>query len=191
MTEQFDSLGMRYRYEVYPNEDHLVWLNQDNLTTAANYLDGTVQADPGHITLTWYPDLTVPKWGIGTNAAWWISGVASDAPAGSNATVDAVSHAKPDPVVTTHEDAGPAALADGTPGVYRQQTWTTGARPAAQNSADLTLTAVKALTVDTARAGLTSGAVINVHSDRDVTVTLSGPGARSVHLAAGDHTITV
>src|SRR5436305_3807008 len=138
MTEQFDSLGMRYRYEVYPNEDHLVWLTQDNLTTAAKYLDGTVKTDPGHVSLTWHPDLTVPKWGIGSNGAWWISGLASDAPPGSTATVDAVSHARPDPSTTTKEDAGPSMLADGTPGVHRSQPWTGGAKPAPPHPADLT-----------------------------------------------------
>ncbi|MDQ1396134.1 MAG: hypothetical protein QOG64_1393 [Acidimicrobiaceae bacterium] len=192
MTERLDLLGYRYRFEVYPSEDHMVWLTQDNLTTAARHLDGTVHADPGHITFTWYPDLSVKRWGIGATGAWWISGVASDAAPGQLATVDAVSHAKPDPDVTTTAGAGPAMLDDGTPGAYRSLGWNTAPsseRPTA--TIDLNLTSVSAVTADIGRAGVTAGTV-HVHTDRDVDLTLTGTasGPHRYHLAAGDHTIS-
>ena len=45
------------------------------------------------------------------------------------------------------------------------------------------------VTINVTRAGLTSGARVNVTSDRDVTITLTGH--QPVHLPAGQHTIMV
>jgi hypothetical protein len=190
MTQKLDDLGFRYRYEVYPSEGHNAWILLDNLGTAAQYLDGTVQPDPGHVTYRWYPDLAVPKWGIGPTGAWWISGLESDAAPGALAEVDAVSLAHPDPLVTVTKGAEPVALSDGTPGVARTQQWQVGATPAAEPAIHLTLTGVTAVTVDLTRAGLTGPGTVTVTSDRPVTVTLSRGKARSSHtLPAGGGTI--
>jgi len=101
-VEEFERLGYRYRFELYPAEDHLVWAGEDGFTTVAPWIDRTPRTrNPGHVTFSWYPGLSRPAWGTGPTGAWWVRRLAARSSEGTVlARVDARSSARPDPTVT-------------------------------------------------------------------------------------------
>jgi hypothetical protein len=97
-VNEFDRLRYRYRFELYANEDHLVWGTEDGFATAIEALDRVPRRTaPGHVTFSWYPALDRPDLGIGPRRAWWVRRpVARSARDGALARVDAHSHALPE-----------------------------------------------------------------------------------------------
>jgi len=97
-VNEFDRLGYRYRFELYPGKDHLVWATEDGFDTAVEALDRTPRrAAPGRVTFSWYPALTRRDLGIGPTGAWWVRRPTARAVSeGTVARVDAHSHARPD-----------------------------------------------------------------------------------------------
>ena len=91
---------------------------------------GPRQGDPGHITFTWYPQLVRPDLGIGPHQVWWLSDLTADpdttATRGASASVDARSHARPDPTRTTRRRRGFEPDLDLSPGLYTELTWRIG-----------------------------------------------------------------
>ena len=176
-AQKFDELGYRYRLELYPGEDHLYWAAQDAFSSVAAHMgDGVRQADPGHITLAWYPDLSRPDLGIGTTGAWWVQDLAAaDSHPGVIARVDAVSGARSDPSVTSEVSRGAEVPAGATPAVVTERTWKTGAAASRTTTLTLDLRDVAALTVDMVRAGFGSGepATLDVTSDHATRLTLT------------------
>ncbi|HEV7845395.1 MAG TPA: alpha/beta hydrolase-fold protein, partial [Thermoleophilaceae bacterium] len=94
-VNEFDRLGYRYRFELYPGEDHLVWGTEDGFHTAIEALNRSARASaPGHVTLSWYPDFGSRDFGIGPTGAWWVRRpLARRGGDGVLARVDAHSHA--------------------------------------------------------------------------------------------------
>ncbi len=181
-----DALGQRYHFELYPAEDHLLFAVQDRFGSQVEALGGTPSraVDPGHVTYGWYPDLDDGGLGIGATTAYWLSGLrARDGSPGTVARVDATSAARPDPAVTVRRTSSP--LTGPTPGVAMDLLWDLGARPAAAQRLDLTLTDVSALTVDAARAGLGCGARVVTTSDGPAVLTVTGLPAGAA-LSSGD-----
>jgi hypothetical protein len=183
--KQFDDLNLRYHFELYPTEDHLVYAVQDGFSTAAASMVGAVrETRPSHVDFTWYPYDQRADLGIGPTGAYWVGGIAGRNTAGGQlASIAAVSHALPDPSITPVRTNGANVPGDPTPAVVQQLTWTLGASPVATNALDLKLTNVSAFTIDTAGAGLVPGATVAVDSDGPVTVTF--------HSATGDVVRTV
>ncbi len=101
-VEEFERLGYRYRFELYPAEDHLEWAAEDGFTTVAPWIERTPRRrNPGHVTFSWYPALLHPEWGTGPTGAFWVRRLrARSAEPESLARVDAISRARPDPAVT-------------------------------------------------------------------------------------------
>jgi len=207
---KLDRLGYRYRFATYPFEDHIAFLLKDDFDDPVAHMGtGQRQPDPGHITFTWYPQLTRDDLGIGPHRVWWVSELraAGDVTAkrGAMARVDARTYARPDPTRTTRRRRGVVPGFDPTPGLYTEQTWQTGTTPAALASLELELSGVDSLAVDVARAGLATlpRSSIGVVTDHAVhvklvalppgtTVELDGtPTGPVVEVPVGGHTIAL
>ena len=78
-VHELDRLGYRYRFTVYPTEDHIGWVFEDEFDDPVSHMGtGLRQGDPGHITFTWYPQLVRPDLGIGPHQVWWLSDLTAD-----------------------------------------------------------------------------------------------------------------
>ena len=209
-VHELDRLGYRYRFSVYPTEDHIGWVFEDEFDDPVSHMGtGLRQGDPGHITFTWYPQLVRHDLGIGPHQVWWLSQLTADpdttAGRGARASVDARSHARPDPTRTTRRRRGFEPDLDLSPGLYTELLWRIGSAVDPLPSLALNLTHVAGLTVDVARAGLASlhTSTINVVTDTlaqitlaalppDTTVLLDGqPTGPTVGVPVGRHTITL
>ncbi|VBA58884.1 alpha/beta hydrolase-fold protein [Mycobacterium attenuatum] len=178
---ELDRLGYRYRFTVYPLEDHIAWVLQDKFDDPIAHM-GTVlrQADPGHITFAWYPQLVRADLGIGPHQVWWLSELTADpavtARRGATAEVDARSYARPDPMHSIRRHRGFAPHFDPTPGLYTELDWRVDGPAPVLPYLTLRLTGVASLTVDVERAGLASlpSSSIAVASDTAAQITLGG-----------------
>jgi pimeloyl-ACP methyl ester carboxylesterase len=177
---ELDRLGYRYRFTVYPFEDHVAFLFQDKFDDPVAHMGtGLRQADPGHITFAWYPQLVRPDLGIGPHRVWWLSELTAAQQVaetrGALAEVDARSYARPDQARTSRRRRGISWHLDPTPGLYTEQYWQLEPPTDALPYLTLTLTGVAALTVDVARAGLASlpRSTITVATDTATQVTLA------------------
>ncbi|HUO39478.1 MAG TPA: prolyl oligopeptidase family serine peptidase [Mycobacterium sp.] len=207
---ELDRLGYRYRFTVYPFEDHIAFVLQDKFNDPVSHMGtGLRQADPGHITYAWYPQLTRPDLGIGPQRMWWLSDLEAAshvaATRGAVCQVDARSYARPDQTRTTRRRRGFLPHFDPTPGLYTEQLWLLGPPPDPLPSLTLNLTGVAGLTVDVARAGLATWpkSTIAVATDTatqlrlaalaaDVAVDLDGaPTGPTMAVPAGRHQITL
>ena len=171
-VHELDRLAYRYRFSVYPTEDHIGWVFEDEFDDPVSHMGtGLRQGDPGHITFTWYPQLVRHDLGIGPHQVWWLSQLTADpdttAGRGERASVDARSHARPDPTRTTRRRRGFEPDLDLSPGLYTELLWRIGYAVDPLPSLALNLSHVAGLTVDVARAGLASlkTSTINVVTD--------------------------
>ena len=192
---ELDRLGYRYRFTVYPAEDHVVFLFQDKFDDPVSHMGTDLrQADPGHISFVWYPQLVRPDLGIGPHRLWWLSELTAApsvaATRGAIAKIDARSYARPDQTRTTRRRRGFVPHLDPTPGLYTEQYWQLGPPADALPYLTLDLTGVAALTVDVARAGLAPlpRSTIAVATDTPAQITLAAlPPGTTVEL---DGTLT-
>ena len=207
---ELDRLGYRYRFTVYPFEDHVAFLFRDKFDDPVAHMGtGLRQPDPGHISFAWYPQLVRPDLGIGPHQVWWLSelSAAADVTAtpGAIAAVDARSYAHPDEARTTRRRRGFLPHLDPTPGLYTEQEWRLGPPAEVLPYLTLTLTGVAALTIDVVRAGLAAlpRSTITVATNTAAQVSLAGlpPGmavqldgaltSPKVAVPAGRHRITL
>lgn len=178
---ELDRLGYRYRFTVYPLEDHIAWIFQDEFDDPVSHMGTAVrQSDPGHITFVWYPQLVRTDLGVGPHQVWWLSELVADpdvvARREATAEVDARSYARPDPTHTSRRHRGFVPHFDPTPGLYTELEWRVGAPVGALPYLTLRLTGVASLRVDVQRAGLASlpSSTIQVATDTAVKITLGG-----------------
>ncbi|OBF09429.1 peptidase [Mycobacterium sp. ACS4054] len=207
---ELDRLGYRHRFTVYPFEDHLAWVLQDKFEDPIAHMEtGLRQADPGHITFAWHPQLVRDDLGIGPHRVWWLSGLTADpavtARRGAIAEVDARSYARPDLTHTVRHRRGFLLNFDPTPGVYSELDWRVGPPVGPLPYLTLRLTGVAAITVDAQRAGLAAlpKSTIAVATDTAARITLSGlpagmgvqldgePAEPTLAVSAGRHRITL
>jgi len=207
---ELDRLGYRHRFTVYPLEDHVAWVFQDKFEDPISHMGtGLRQADPGHITFAWYPQLVRADLGIGPHQVWWLSELSADqsvtARRGAVAQVDARSYARPDPTHTVRHHRGVFLNFDPTPGLYSELDWRVGPPVGALPYLTLRLTGVAGLTVDVARAGLAAlpSSTITVATDTAAHIALGGlpagvevqldgqPAGPTVAVSAGRHRITL
>ena len=207
---ELDRLGYRHRFTVYPLEDHIAWVLQDKFEDPISHMGtGLRQADPGHITFAWYPQLVRADLGIGPHQVWWLSELSADqsvtARRGAVAQVDARSYARPDPTHTVRHHRGVFLNFDPTPGLYSELDWRVGPPVGALPYLTLRLTGVAGLTVDVARAGLAAlpSSTITVATDTAAHIALGGlpagvevqldgqPAGPTVAVSAGRHRITL
>jgi hypothetical protein len=115
-VQEFERLGYRYRFELFPGEDHLAWAAEDGFTTVPGWIHRSPRRrNPGHVTFSWYPALSHPAWGTGPTGAFWIRGLAArSAQPDELARVDARSAARPDPAVSGRTSQEPIVGPGGT-----------------------------------------------------------------------------
>jgi hypothetical protein len=207
---ELDRLGYRHRFTAYPLEDHIAWALQDKFEDPISHMGtGLRQADPGHITFAWYPQLVRADLGIGPHQVWWLSELTADpvvtARRGAIAEVDARSYARPDPTHTLRHHRGLVLNFEPTPGLYSELDWRVVRPVVPLPYLTLRLNGVAGLTVDVARAGLAvvPSSTILVASDTAARITLAGlpegtavqlddqPAGPTVAVAAGRHRITL
>ncbi|HSP39701.1 MAG TPA: alpha/beta hydrolase-fold protein [Frankiaceae bacterium] len=208
---ELDRLGYRYRFTVYPYEDHLVFALQDEFDAAHRMGTGLRSSDPGHITFGWYPQLVREDLGIGPHRVWWLSELKATpeitARRGATAHVDARSYARPDLTRSTRRHGGAILRFDPAPGAYLEQDWRTSSQPARLPVLTLSLRDVASLTVDLARAGFQPDEPgrVSVATNNPVQITLQGlpaeapiridgtvtSGGASVSVPAGRHEIEI
>lgn len=181
---ELDRLGYRHRFSVYPLEDHIAWVFQDKFEDPISHMGTALrQADPGHITFAWYPQLVRDDLGIGPHQVWWLSELAADpeltARRGAVAEVDARSYARPDPTHAVRHHRGVIPGFEPTPGVYSELDWQVGRPVGPLPYLTLRLTGVASLRIDLARAGLAAlpTSTITVATDVAAQITLGGAGA--------------
>lgn len=183
----YDDAGLRYHFELYPAEDHLVYATQDGFSTAIAALGGTPRrvTDPATVDYRWYPDLARADYGIGPTGAYWVRDLAARSAApGTIAHVQATSGMRPAPAYAVVRNPGASVPGDPTPAVVVDNVWSplAGATPARTPRLTLDLTDVGRLAVDLVRAGFGSGqrATVVVTSDGTTTLRLLGlrPGER-------------
>jgi pimeloyl-ACP methyl ester carboxylesterase len=207
---ELDRLGYRYRFSVYPFEDHIAWVLEDKFNDPVSHMGtGLRQGDPGHITFSWYPQLVRHDLGIGPHQLWWLSELTADpqttATRGATASIDARSYARPDPTRTTRRRRGFEPDLDLSPGLYTENVWRVGPAVDPLPYLTLKLSHVAGVAVDVGRAGLASlpASAINITTDTPVLVTLTAlpsgatvvidgqPAGPSVAVPVGQHTITL
>jgi len=187
-TNALDALGYRYRYQLYPAEDHVVFSVQDSFLAAATFMRGAVrQTTPGHVTYQWDPTTDEPDLGLGATSAYWITQMVAR---GSGlARVDAVSGGHPDPPVTLVRSNSLDATNGPTPAVVRTLSWIAGRALAPTPTLRLDLSGLRSVTVDLAAAGFSQGeqVTVTVVTDGPATVVLGG---RSVTVPSGRSVFT-
>ncbi|TDY09811.1 alpha/beta hydrolase-fold protein [Mycolicibacterium litorale] len=187
---ELDRLGYRYRFAAYPVEDHIAFLLKDDFDDPVAHMGtGLRQADPGHITFAWYPQLVREDLGIGPHRVWWVSELraADDVTAqrGRRAKVDARSYARPDRTRTIKRRRGVIPDFDPTPGLFTEMTWQLGGEVDPMPWLTLDLSGVAGVAVDVVRAGLATlpRSTIAVSTDHPVRVRLASlPPGTAVEL---------
>jgi hypothetical protein len=173
-TNQMRALGNRYTFFLLPANDHLLYAMQDRFGSMVHALGGVIprlKHNPGSIVYRWYPDLDVPKLGIGATTAYWITHLeASTHAPGATASVRARSFGIRERSITPVKHA-PQIVSAPLPAVKTTLTWRRGPRPAARDRLVLNLSNVSALTVDAPRAGLQCPKVV-VNTDRPVDLVI-------------------
>jgi hypothetical protein len=191
-TDDMAALGDRYTLFFLPADDHLVYATQDRfagIVRALGHRIPQVRRNPGTIVYDWYPELDVPRLGIGTTTAYWITQMsAASTGNGVIAGVYARSYAIRDRAVSV-EHHGPSLVTTPLPALRSSLTWRLGARPPARDLLVLRLQDLGSLTIDAARAGLRDPA-LKVTTSTPVTLVLTHlPGGRRmvVHIPAGGY----
>ncbi|MDP9101355.1 MAG: alpha/beta hydrolase-fold protein [Actinomycetota bacterium] len=175
-ARRFDTLGYRYRLELYGRQGHVDWAETGHFQGAVAWLrDLRREAPPARISYTFYPSHQRPDLGVGPTGAWWLTELAARSHAvGFVATATAFSHALPDRTPTllrgndaVNNDDGPAAV--------QVLSWGASTPSPAARWIDLTFTGVAHAAVNVAQAGLRdTPATIKVVSDRPTQLHLTG-----------------
>lgn len=207
-----DALGFRYRWLVYPAEDHVAYELRDGFDDAAAYMgDARRTTRPAHVTLRWSPagqgggergtsslgptrlaTTQRPDLGAGTTGAYWLRELAARRGVLS-ARVDATSSALPDPVVTQVRGTDVQVPGSPSPALVTELTWQLRASPPRSNRLALDLTGVGALTVRTADAGLpiTGCSTVVVTTDGASRLLLDSGAGRTAVAVPSSRTLLV
>ena len=177
----FDSLGYRYRIQVFTPGEHLTLDVNDEFHDAAAFLgNAAVDPDPAHVTYVRAPALDHVDLGINGDHAYWLTGIAlRPGSSATTGTIDVVSRGfgAGDPP-SAAQAPGAGTLSGGHlpyPLAYASMGRDWGPTPAAAvaDALDVTATGIGAVTVDATRARVTCAAHVNLISDGPTTVTLA------------------
>ena len=212
-VKAFDDAGLRYHFESYPTEDHLVYATQDGFSSVVSQIGNARRVvNPGTVDYRWYPNLSRADLGIGTTGDYWVrSPAARTSAAGSIASVKAVSGMRPEPAHTVVKSSSANVPGDPSPALVVDNRWQFGATPAAKATLALTTANVSRLTIDMVRAGFRPGQTSTVTAKTDAptslrltglapnapvrigttTVRADGSGVAVVPLPAGASTVRI
>jgi hypothetical protein len=172
--------GIRFEEDKFLTADHLTLAANDEFGPGAAWL-GSERVDRNPYHVTFVVDTTEDNAKATTVAdhAYWLS--ALRVRKAGLGTVDAVSGAfglKDAPVLNMQY--GASVLTGGEipamPFVSRSQQWGPFGKAPKADALQLTVTNLRSLTIDVARAGLTCAAKLTVKTDGPVAVTLGGCG---------------
>lgn len=182
----FEQLGYRYRFLTFPAGEHytLAALGYE-FPLAREFLgQAEVDRDPAHVSFAYVPSSDDAALGLVHDHAYWISDVRlADTSAGPSAkgVIDVRSRGfgVGDPVSAPTQGAG---VEGGLPYVEKGRTWSEARAEAVANAADVTLTNLRAATVQLDRARLTTGRPLTlaVTADRDSRLVLAGASGAAV-----------
>ncbi len=167
--EGFEQLGYRYRFLLFPTAEHftLAVLGYDFPEGRDHLGDRAVDRSPAHVTFAYVPTSDAPNLGLVHDHAYWVSDVRladaeGEAPKG---VVDARSRAfgVKDPATEQVNDAGVMQLEY----VETGRRWLPPESAPTQNTLELSLSNVKSVTLDTARARLDPRQRLTIESDAD------------------------
>lgn len=199
-ADQLGALGYRYRWLLYPAEDHVSFELKDGFSDACAYMGNAVRVtNPGHVTFLWSPYDTrgdannnvvigpqghlattqQSSHGVGTTGAYWLRDLLARSTK-TDAEVDAVSAARPDRAFTPVTTHGVLVPGDPSPAIVTEQTWRLGTAAAAGSTITLNLTNVAALDLLLGAAGFAPGqhGVLLVRTDGPVTIGVGGHHVR-------------
>jgi hypothetical protein len=172
--------GIRFEEDKFLTADHLTLAANDEYGPGAAWL-GTQRVDrnPYHVTYVVDPSEDNAKATTVADHAYWVSGLRVRK-AGLG-TVDAVSGAfgiKDAAVLPVEPGAGVLTGGEIPAMAYvsRSQQWGPFGKTARADTLLLTVTNLRTVVVDVARAGLTCNATLTVKTDGPVSVTLAGCG---------------
>ena len=200
-ADTFQAAGNAYVFYRHSANDHFSFIFNDEWSHTRDFLGTAPRVkNPVEVIYRRYPAVDQPQNGLRFNRAYWVSriqvrGKQNDPEVFGR--VDAITHGRgghlAKPVQLTPEPvSGPVS-----PGTKTGQRQDAGKAVAKGNALDLRLTRVSRLEISLRRAGLThtKPLKLNVVSDGAVDVVLrrndARGSARTVHVAAGTHTVTV
>jgi len=172
--------GIRFIEDLFLTADHLTLAANDSYEPGALWL-GTarVDRDPAHVTFVVDPTEDSAGAGMVSNHAYWLSGLT---PRGKgDATVDVLSKAfgQGVPAVQPVQQSGGALTGGEIPAmvyVERSQSWGPTPKAARRNQLVITAKNLRSLTIDIARARVTCGVKLVVHTDGPLTIRLPACG---------------
>jgi pimeloyl-ACP methyl ester carboxylesterase len=200
-------LGLRYRYYLFPHEEHYGPPIFDQWAEGVKY-EHQFTRNPNPPSLTYIRSMPMEHAVEQVNAdnvplnfdfdhAYWMSDLQPVDPAKGVARVDARSLAIPEPAHDAVPDIVPPVSADQTdPSVEEGQAWVThpGTEPPAKNGLVATLTGASAVRFDLRRMRISTRQPItaDITTDHDLTLELaSGKHVRTIEVPAGHHVLTI
>src|SRR4051794_4585445 len=185
-AKRFQDLGYRYRYYLFPGQEHYGPPIVDQWSEGAAYEHQFVRnPDPPEVTyirsmVFEHAIETVNSGGVAhsfpLDHAYWMSGLTPVDPAKGTARVDARSYGIPDPPrTTTPEASGPATPDQNSPYAMAGQAWKTdvGATRPLRNAFDATLSGAGAVELDLKRMHLDGRRPLTGHVSTDAPLTLT------------------
>ncbi|HET6817020.1 MAG TPA: hypothetical protein VFH66_07335 [Mycobacteriales bacterium] len=170
--------GIRFIEDLFLTADHLTLAANDSYQQGADWL-GTWRVDrnPAHITFVVDPTEDAPGADVVSNHAYWVSGLR---PRGKgDATIDVLSKAfgAGVPAVLPVQQSAGVLTGGEIPAmayVQRSQSWGPTPRTAPRNVLVISAKNLRSLTIDVARARVTCGVKLVVHTDGPLTINLAG-----------------
>src|SRR4051794_33283620 len=204
--QRMHDLGFRYRYYLFPHEEHYGPPVFDQWAEGVKYEHQFVRnPNPPEVTFIRSMPMehaveTVSSDKVPLNfdfdRAFWVSNVQPVDEARGVARVDAKSLALPDPAHDIVPDVVPPVSPEQTdPSVEEGQGWVThpGTEPAARNAFTLKLSGAREVQLDLKRMKLSFRDLEgDINSDHDATIVLvRGKTKRTIHVPAGHTTLPV
>ncbi|GII56609.1 hypothetical protein Pth03_49980 [Planotetraspora thailandica] len=188
--DTMDQMGYRYQFYSFP-VGHAFPLGNEFQPMVDWMGDRRVVRDPAHVTYVLNGMMNEPAVGLNADHAYWVSRLKlrNGGVTPPTGTVDVFSHGfgTGDPApAPLHTESGQLQGAT-QPISYdmRSRDWEKAPSIPVKNRLDITATNIGEVTVDVRRARVRCDAVLDVHSDGPIAVTLDGCGPRGRHLFDG------
>jgi hypothetical protein len=200
-VDTFDAAGNAYVFYRHSSNDHFSFIFNDEWSHTRDFLGtGPRVKNPVEVIYRRYPALDQPRNGLRFNRAYWVSRIQVRGKQNDPSVfgrVDATTHGRGGRLAKPVDETPQPVAGPVSPGVKYEQRQVPGKAVAKGNVLDLKLTRVSRLEIALRRAGLTLSRPLRLHvvSDGPVDVLLRRSDARgtarTVHVAAGTHTVTV
>jgi hypothetical protein len=204
--KQMRDLGLRYRYYVFPHEEHYGPPVFDQWAEGVKYMHGFAR-NPNPPAFTYIRSMPMERAVEEVNAdkvplsfdfdhAYWMSGLTPSDPAKGVARIDARSLAIPEPAHTVAPDvASPISAEQATPSAMEGQLWVTkaGSEAPARNAFEAKLTGASAVRLDLKRMRIKPrrGVTGELDTQAPLRLELSGNWAKRVTAAIDGAPVSV